>query len=77
MYSDLERAWQTWEEVQQGLEQLEKAEPETLPEDAHRREAMLHLARLRESIAFGRVIALERSYHAHRACEDAPTSRLC
>jgi len=76
MHSDLERARQTWEEAKLGLEQIEKADPQT-PEDARRHEAMLHLARLRSYVALGRVIALERSRHAHRACEEAPTSCLC
>jgi len=56
MHSDLEHARRTWGQVKQSLEQLERAEPET-PEDTQGREAMLHLARLRASIAYGCVIA--------------------
>ena len=45
-------------------------------EDAPRWAATLHLARLRAYMAQGRVIALERSCLAHKACEDAPTEHL-
>jgi hypothetical protein len=76
MHSDLEHARQTLEQVKQSLNQLEHPDPQER-ETAQRHAAALHLARLRVSIAWGRVIALERSSHAHTACEEVPSIRLC
>ena len=76
MHSDLEHARQTLEQVTQSLHQLEHPDPQER-ETAQRHEATLHLARLRVSIAWGRVIALERSLLAHKACEEIPSMRLC
>ena len=75
MPSDLECARRNWQQVRAGLEQLERRCSE-LPEVPPRWQAEHHLARLREFIARGRVMALERSYHAHMACEEAPASYL-
>jgi hypothetical protein len=73
MPSDLEYARRNWQLVQASLEQLERQCSEG-PEPPPRRQAEHHVARLREFIARGRVMALERSCHAHLACENAPAS---
>ena len=73
MHSDLEHAQQNWKHVNEALRQLESQRPER-PGGMPQHEAELHLARLRAFIARGRVMALERSGHAHTACEDAPAS---
>jgi hypothetical protein len=73
MYSDLDHARQSWEHVNEALRQLESQRPE-MPDVMPHYEAELHLARLRAYIARGRVMALERSGHAHTACEEAPAS---
>ena len=74
MHSDLEHAQQNWKHVNEALRQLESQRP-GMPEDVlARHDAELHLARLRAFIARGRVMALERSGHAHTACEEAPAS---
>ena len=75
MYSDLDRARQQFQRSNEALAELERAGPDT-PDEALRHEALLHIARLRLYIALGRVAELERSVHAHKACEDLPTSRL-
>jgi phosphohistidine phosphatase SixA len=73
MHSDLDRARQSWEHVNEALRQLESQRPE-MPDVMPQYEAELHLARLRAFIARGRVMALERSGHAHTACEEMPAS---
>ena len=73
MHSDLEHAQQNWKHVNEALRRLESQRLER-PEVMPQREAELHLARLRAFIARGRVMALERSGHAHTACEEAPAS---
>ena len=75
MHSDLERAGQNWQQVSQALRQFESQCSE-MPSVTPRHEAELHLARLRAFIAHGRVMALERSCHAHMACEEAPASYI-
>jgi hypothetical protein len=75
MYSDLDRARQSFNRSSEALTELESLRPDD-PGNASRHEALLHLARLRAYIARGRVAELERSTHAHRACEASPTSRL-
>jgi hypothetical protein len=75
MYSELDRARQGFNRSQEAFAELETRRPVD-PEDASRHDALLHLARLRVYIALGRVAELERSTHAHRACEDSPTRRL-
>ena len=75
MHSDLEHARQNWERAIAALSQLECGDrQETVRTPRH--EAKLHLARLRATIAHGRVMALERSRHAHMACEEALASYL-
>ena len=73
MHSDLEHAQQSWKHVNEALRQLESQRLER-PDVMPQHEAELHLARLRAFIARGCVMALERSGHAHTACEDAPAS---
>ena len=73
MHSDLEHARQDWKHVNEALRRLESQHLE-MPDVMPRHEAELHLARLRAFIARGRVMALERSGHAHTACEEAPAS---
>jgi hypothetical protein len=73
MHSDLEHAQQNWKHVNEALRRLESQRLER-PDVMPQHEAELHLARLRAFIARGRVMALERSGHAHTACEDAPAS---
>jgi hypothetical protein len=75
MHSDLEHARQNWERASEALAQLERRHSRGA-DKAPRFEAELHLARLRASIAQGRVMALERSHHAHMTCEEAPASYL-
>ncbi|KAB1073437.1 hypothetical protein [Methylobacterium planeticum] len=75
MYSDLDRARQGFNRTSEILAELERVSPDG-PEDAVRHNALLHIARLRAYIALGRVAELERSTHAHRACEGPPTNRL-
>jgi hypothetical protein len=75
MHSDLEHAQQNWKHVNEALRQLESQRFE-MPDVPPRHGAELHLARLRAFIARGRVMALERSGHAHTACEEAPASYL-
>jgi hypothetical protein len=75
MHSDLEHAQQSWEHVNEALRRLESQRLET-PDVMPQQEAELHLARLRAFIARGRVMALERSGHAHTACEEAPASHV-
>ncbi|GJE35784.1 hypothetical protein [Methylobacterium oxalidis] len=75
MHSDLEHARQAWDRAKSVVQHLEERLPGN-PEEASRHQAELHLARLRAYMAQGRVIALERSCLAHKACEDAPRERL-
>ncbi|WP_336486900.1 hypothetical protein [Methylobacterium nigriterrae] len=75
MYSDLDRARQGWDRIKDDLRALERSAVSE-PDDADRREAMLHLTRLRAYIALGRVNELERTGHAHKACEGPPHNRL-
>lgn len=75
MYSDLDRARQQFQRSNEALAELERISPDA-PDDELRHEALLHIARLRLYIALGRVAELERSVHAHKACEGLPTSRL-
>ena len=75
MHSDLEHARRNWERASEALAQLEERHSRGA-DKAPRFEAELHLARLRASIAQGRVMALERSHHAHMTCEEAPASYL-
>ena len=73
MPSDLEHARRNWERAIAALSHLEGRDVREASR-APRHQAELHLARLRASIAQGRVMALERSHHAHMACEEAPAS---
>lgn len=75
MHSDLENARRAFDRAIGTVEHLKSHPPETQDGGA-RYEAELQLAQLRTFLARGRVMALERSYHAHRACEDAPTEGL-
>ena len=75
MYSDLENARRALDYAIKALEHL-KSHPPVASESADRHEAELHGAQLRPFLAQGRVMALERSYHAHQACEDAPREGL-
>ncbi|GJE45971.1 hypothetical protein F6X53_24335 [Methylobacterium soli] len=75
MHSDLEHARRNWERAIEIVSQLERG-PGRETGGATRHEAERHVARLRAVIAQGRVMALERSHHAHMACEEAPASYL-
>lgn len=75
MYSDLENARRALDHAIKALEHL-KSHPPVAPESGARHEAEVHSAQLRTFLAQGRVMALERSYHAHQACEDAPREGL-
>jgi hypothetical protein len=75
MYSDLENARRALERAIGTVEHLKSHPPET-QEGGARHEAEVHFAKLRTFLARGRVMALERSYHAHQACEDAPREGL-
>ena len=75
MPTDLDHARGHWERICGELRALEQRYSE-LPGVSPRQEAERHVARLRASIAQGRMLALERSYHAHLACQEAPASYL-
>lgn len=75
MHSDLENARHALDRATAAVEHLKSHPPET-QESASRHEAELYLAQLRTFLARGRVMALERSCHAHKACEDAPKEGL-
>ena len=75
MYSDLDRARQAFRRSSEALADLERVRPDN-PDDASGHEALLHLTRLRVWIALGRVAELERTTHAHKACEDSPRNFL-
>lgn len=74
MHSDLEHARRALARMDEAVQRLESHQPQS-PEDAHRHDAELHLARLRAYLARGRVIALEKDRLAHCACEEAPRVR--
>lgn len=75
MHSDLENARRALGRAIGAVEHLKTHRPET-QESAARHEAELYLAQLRTVLARGRVMALERSCHAHKACEEAPREGL-
>ena len=75
MHSDLENARRALDRAIGTVEHLKSHPPET-QEGGARHEAELHSAQLRTFLAQGRVMALERSHHAHQACEDSPREGL-
>src|ERR1700761_1858923 len=75
MHSGRENARRALDRAIGTVEHLKSHPPET-QEGGARYEAELHSAQLRTFLARGRVMALERSYHAHQACEDAPREGL-
>ncbi|GJD52476.1 hypothetical protein OPKNFCMD_5242 [Methylobacterium crusticola] len=71
MPCDLDHARRAFDRMSEAVQKLERRQP-VAPEEAPRYEAELHLARLRAYVAQGRVLALEDSYHAHKATESFP-----
>ncbi len=75
MPSVLDHARRHWERVSGELRALEQCHSD-LSAASYRQEIERHVARLRAFIAHGRMLALDRSYHAHLACQEAPANYL-